>query len=69
MRDRRSATSTATSKIDHNEPVEAGGVTAIWNINRLCHHHHRCKTAGDLRIVGEGTHKVLVPGPRPPPDP
>ncbi len=56
-------------EIDHNDPVEAGGVTAIWNLNRVCHHHHRVKTAGDLRIVGEGSKRVLVPGPRPPPDP
>lgn len=56
-------------EIDHNEPVEAGGATAIWNLNRVCHHHHRVKSAGDLRIMGEGGDKVLVPGPRPPPNP
>jgi hypothetical protein len=56
-------------EIDHNEPVEAQGPTAIWNLNRLCHHHHRLKTVENLRIVGEGTNKRLVPGPRPPPDP
>ena len=56
-------------EIDHNDPVEAQGPTAIWNLNRVCHPHHRLKTAENLRIVGEGTNKVLVPGPRPPPDP
>ncbi|MGZ4757239.1 MAG: HNH endonuclease signature motif containing protein, partial [Acidimicrobiia bacterium] len=59
-------------EIDHNVPVEEHGPTALWNLNRVCHHHHRIKTTQDLRIEGEGTHKQLVPrqdhsaGPAPP---
>ena len=56
-------------EIDHNEPVELRGPTAIWNLNRVCHHHHRIKTVENLRMVGKGTNKVLIPGPGPPPDP
>jgi hypothetical protein len=56
-------------EIDHKTPVEEQGPTALWNLNRLCHHHHRVKTIQKLRVAGEGTNKHLVPGPRPPPDP
>jgi hypothetical protein len=48
-------------EIDHNIPVEERGPTAIWNLNRLCHHHHDLKHANDLRVVGEGMAKRLVP--------
>jgi hypothetical protein len=41
--------------------VEERGPTAIWNLNRLCHHHHDLKHANDLRVVGEGMAKRLVP--------
>jgi hypothetical protein len=54
-------------EIDHNTPVSEGGVTALWNLNRVCHHHHDLKHARDLRIVGEGTTKTLVAGGRAPP--
>jgi hypothetical protein len=54
-------------EIDHNVPVEEGGPTALWNLNRLCHHHHDRKTGGRLRIEGEGLHQRLVPGDRAPP--
>jgi len=56
-------------QIDHNVPVEEQGPTEIGNLNRVCNHHHDLKTKGKLRIVGEGLHKRLIPGPRPPPDP
>jgi hypothetical protein len=56
-------------EIDHNIPVEEHGPTALWNLNRVCHHHHDLKTKGKLRLEGEGLHQRLVPGPRPPPDP
>ena len=56
-------------EIDHNEPVEHGGPTAIWNLNRFCHHHHDLKHRDNLRIVGDGTQKRFVPGPGPPPEP
>ena len=55
-------------EIDHNEPVELGGPTAIWNLNRFCHHHHDLKHRDNLRIVGDGTQKRFVPGPGPPPE-
>jgi Domain of unknown function (DUF222) len=54
-------------EIDHNVPVEEQGPTALWNLNRVCHHHHRVKTVKKLRIVGEGTNKRLVPASDEPP--
>ena len=56
-------------EIDHNIPVEEQGPTALWNLNRLCHHHHRVKTTQKMRLAGEGLNKHLIAGPRPPPDP
>jgi hypothetical protein len=56
-------------EIDHNVPVEDHGPTALWNLNRVCHHHHDLKTRHKLRLEGEGLHQRLVPGPRAPPDP
>ncbi|MDQ1434272.1 MAG: hypothetical protein QOF59_1088, partial [Actinomycetota bacterium] len=54
-------------EIDHNVPVAEGGQTAIGNLSRVCHHHHDLKHARDLRIVGDGTSKRLVPAGRAPP--
>ncbi len=54
-------------EIDHNVPVEEQGLTALWNLNRVCRHHHRVKTVKKLRIVGEGTNKRLVPASDEPP--
>jgi hypothetical protein len=54
-------------EIDHNEPFALGGPTELGNLNRLCHHHHDVKTRGDLRIVGDGLAKRLVPADRAPP--
>ena len=54
-------------EIDHDTPVAEGGRTEIGNLNRVCHHHHDLKHAEDLRIVGEGTSKRLVPAMRAPP--
>jgi hypothetical protein len=48
-------------EIDHNQPVEARGPTALWNLNKLCRYHHQLKTRLDLRLVGHGTTKRLVP--------
>jgi hypothetical protein len=48
-------------EIDHNQPVEARGPTALWNLNKLCRYHHQHKTRHDLRLIGEGTTKQLVP--------
>jgi len=48
-------------EIDHNLPVEAGGPTTIWNLNRLCSHHHRHKHHHDLRLVGAGVDLQFVP--------
>jgi 5-methylcytosine-specific restriction endonuclease McrA len=48
-------------EIDHNQPIEAGGSTALWNLNRLCPHHHRHKHEHDLRLVGTGSDQRFVP--------
>ena len=59
-------------EIDHNQPVEAGGPTAVWNLSRLCGHHHRHKHLHDLRLTGTGSDRHFVtaadwspPGPAP----
>lgn len=39
-------------QIDHNQPVEAGGLTALANLNRLCWWHHLQKTIHDWRLTG-----------------
>jgi hypothetical protein len=54
-------------QIDHNDPYGRGGPTELANLNRVCHHHHDLKTRYDLRIVGEGLQKRLVPTDRAPP--
>ena len=51
---------TAHLEIDHNLPVEAGGPTALWNLDRLCRHHHRHKHRYDLRLAGTGTDRAFV---------
>ncbi len=56
-------------EIDHNTPVCAGGRTDAENLAPLCHFHHDEKTINDLRVEGTGTHRTLVPAPRPPPEP
>ena len=48
-------------EIDHNQPVELGGRTELANLNPLCKYHHRYKHRHNLRLVGEGTRKRLVP--------
>jgi hypothetical protein len=55
-------------EIDHDVGIEDQGPTALWNLNRLCHHHHFVKTIKKLRVVGEGTNKQLVAADRAPPD-
>jgi hypothetical protein len=55
-------------EIDHNVPVAAGGLTELANLNRLCRHHHQVKTLRDLRVVGEGLQKRLVPADHAPPE-
>ena len=54
-------------EIDHDEPFAAGGPTELGNLNRVCHHHHDLKTRNDLRLVGDGLHKRLIPADRAPP--
>ena len=54
-------------EIDHNIPVAEGGLTALSNLHRLCHHHHDYKHAHRLRLDGSGTRKHFVStGPSPP---
>jgi hypothetical protein len=60
-------------EIDHNVPISEGGPTALWNLRRLCAHHHEYKHARNLRLEGKGTRQRFVPrgpppeGPAPPP--
>lgn len=48
-------------EIEHNLPIEAGGLTELANLQRLCPFHHHYKHRHDLRLIGEGTHKRFVP--------
>jgi 5-methylcytosine-specific restriction endonuclease McrA len=53
-------------EIDHNVPISEGGPTALWNLRRLCAHHHEYKHAHDLRLEGTGTRQRFVPRGPPP---
>ena len=48
-------------EIDHNSPIERGGLTELANLNKLCPYHHDEKHRRDLRLVGDGLHKRFVP--------
>lgn len=48
-------------EIDHNLPVEERGPTALWNLHRLCCHHHEHKHRHGLRLVGELGRMRFVP--------
>ena len=48
-------------EIDHNLPVEEQGPTALWNLGRLCGHHHDHKHRHRLRRVGEPGRMRFVP--------
>jgi hypothetical protein len=48
-------------EIDHNLPVEERGPTALWNLHRLCPHHHEHKHRHKLRLVGEPGRMRFVP--------
>jgi 5-methylcytosine-specific restriction endonuclease McrA len=56
-------------EIDHNVSIAEGGPTALWNLRRLCAHHHQYKHAHDLRLEGEGTRQRFVPRGPPPAGP
>ncbi|MEX0666389.1 MAG: DUF222 domain-containing protein [Acidimicrobiia bacterium] len=47
-------------EIDHNQPVEVGGLTERRNLNKLCRYHHTYKHRHKLRLVGEGTNKRFL---------
>jgi hypothetical protein len=48
-------------EMDHNVPVEEYGPTALWNLHRLCGHHHEHKHRYGLRLVGELGRMRFVP--------
>jgi hypothetical protein len=47
-------------EIDHNVPIEAGGPTALDNLERLCPCHHDYKHRYGLRLAGAGTRRRFV---------
>src|SRR5262245_34490604 len=58
-------------QIDHSVDVHLQGPTSKDNIWRLCHHHHRLKTAYNWQVVTDehGIHHLVPPdqrGPDPP---
>ena len=52
---------TRNLEIDHNQPIEDGGPTALWNLDRLCGHHHDHKHRHSLRLTGEPGRMRFVP--------
>jgi len=52
---------TRNLEIDHNLPIEEHGPTALWNLGRLCCHHHAHKHRHRLRLVGEPGRMRFVP--------
>ena len=48
-------------EIDHNLPIEDGGPTALWNLDRLCPHDHEHKHRHRLLLVGEAGRMRFVP--------
>ena len=52
---------TRNLEIDHNQPIEDGGPTALWNLDRLCGHHHDHKHRHRLRLTGEPGRMRFVP--------
>jgi 5-methylcytosine-specific restriction endonuclease McrA len=56
-------------EIDHNLPISEDGPTALWNLRRLCAHHHEYKHARNLRLEGQGTRQRFVPRGPPPEGP
>jgi hypothetical protein len=48
-------------EIDHNQPIESGGLTELANLNKVCPYHHDEKHRRNLRLVGDGLRKRLVP--------
>jgi hypothetical protein len=53
-------------EIDHIVPLEHHGSTEIDNLWRLCSHHHRLKTYGGWKVIGNNGDRNLAP---PDPDP
>ena len=51
----------ALLEIDHNLPIESGGLTELANLNKVCPYHHDEKHRRNLRLVGDGLRKRLVP--------
>jgi hypothetical protein len=47
--------------LHHTLPVEEQGPTALWNLHRLCGHHHEHKHRHGLRLVGERGRMRFVP--------
>ena len=52
---------TRNLEIDHNQPIEDHGPTALWNLDRLCPHHHDHKHRHRLRLTGEPGRMRFVP--------
>jgi Domain of unknown function (DUF222) len=48
-------------QIDHIVRVEERGETNVDNTWRICPHHHYLKTHAGWRVVGQGSHRDLVP--------
>jgi hypothetical protein len=53
---------------DHVTAKADGGLTEPENLWRLCRHHHRLKTSGGWRVVGDTHDWDLVPPDEDPPD-
>jgi hypothetical protein len=55
-------------EIDHRIiPVVEGGETALWNLSRLCHHHHYLRHHKGFRLEGGPGAWEWLPPEKPPP--
>jgi hypothetical protein len=48
-------------EIDHVQALQDGGVTALYNLWRICKHHHILKTLFGWIVTGDGADRDLVP--------
>src|SRR6202034_320224 len=55
-------------EIDHRIiPVVEDGETALWNLARLCHHHHYLRHHKGFRLEGGPGDRQWLPAEQPPP--
>jgi len=51
----------ARLQVDHRRPFATDRVTELWNLDRLCEHHHERKTRGGWSLVAGAGRRPMVP--------